>query len=263
MLAGRTFDARDDGRAPSRVVVSANFARTAFPGMPFDAVIGQRIAAGGRQSLEIIGVVGDVALDVYGASTLVVYHAHRQFANNRNWVLSHVVATQLPPETILADVRAAVATLDPELVVDQAAPLRDVVGRGTSRERFALVLMAAFAGVSLLLATLGLYGVLAYAVGQRTQEIGIRMALGATAAQIRLTVLRQAGLVLEPACWPGRSVRWCSDVGSRRSPSKSAHRILAFFWPRLCCSRSWGCSRRGCPHGARREWHQGVAMQES
>ncbi len=67
VLAGRTFDARDDGRAPSRVVVSANFARTAFPGMAFDAVIGQRIAAGGRRSLEIIGVVGDVALDVYGA----------------------------------------------------------------------------------------------------------------------------------------------------------------------------------------------------
>ena len=84
MLAGRAFDARDDGRAPSRVVVSANFARTGFPAMPFDAVIGQRIAAGGRRSLEVIGVVGDVAGDVYGASTLVVYHAHRQFANNRN-----------------------------------------------------------------------------------------------------------------------------------------------------------------------------------
>ena len=92
-------------------------------------------------------------VDVYGGSTLVVYHAHRQFANNRNWVLSHVVATQLPPETILADVRAAVAALDPELVVHRAAPLREVVGRGASRERFALVLMAAFAGVSLLLAT--------------------------------------------------------------------------------------------------------------
>jgi putative ABC transport system permease protein len=196
VLAGRTFDARDDARAPSRVVVSASFARAAFPGMPLDAVVGQRISAGGRGSLEIIGVVSDVALDVYGAPTLAVYHAHGQFANNRNWVLTHVVATQRPPETILGDVRAAVATLDPELVVGRAAALREVVGRGTSRERFALVLMAAFAGVSLLLATLGLYGLLAYAVGQRTQEIGIRMALGATAAQIRLTVLRQASLVL-------------------------------------------------------------------
>ena len=93
MLAGRTFDARDDASAPLRTVVSANFARAAFPGMPFDGVVGQRIAAGGRE-LEIIGVVGDVTLDVYGAPTLVVYHAHRQFAADRNWALSHVVATR-------------------------------------------------------------------------------------------------------------------------------------------------------------------------
>ena len=115
--------------APARAVVSANFARTAFPGMPFDSVIGQRIAAGGRQ-LEIIGVVGDVTLDVYGAPTLVVYHAHRQFADNRNWALTQVVATELPPERILANVRAEIAALDPELVVHRAAPMTEVVGRG-------------------------------------------------------------------------------------------------------------------------------------
>jgi putative ABC transport system permease protein len=74
--------------------------------------------------------------------------------------------------------------------------MSEVVGRGASRERFALVLMGVFAGVSLTLAAIGLYGVLAYAVRQRTPEIGIRIALGATAAHIRSSILRQAGVVL-------------------------------------------------------------------
>lgn len=195
MLAGRTFDARDDATVSLRAVVSANFARAAFSGLSLDAVIGQRIRAAGR-SLEIIGVVDDVTHNVYGAPALTVYHAHRQFADDRNWALSQVVATDRPPERILGDVRAAIAAMDPELVVHRAAPMTEVVGRGTRRERFALILMGAFAGVSLMLAAIGLYGTLAYAVRQRTQEIGIRMALGATAAQIRLMVVRQAGFVL-------------------------------------------------------------------
>jgi predicted permease len=193
VLAGRTFDVRDDARAPGRAVVSANFARTAFPGLPYDAVVGQRIYVPvGARELEIIGVVGDVALDVYGTPTMAIYHAHRQFAGNRNWALTQVVATERPSEPMLNAVREAVARLDPEIVVYRPATMADVVGRGTSRERFALVLMGVFAGVALALATLGLHGVLAYTVQQRSTEIGVRVALGATAGQIRALVFRQA-----------------------------------------------------------------------
>jgi len=222
LLAGRVFDGRDNAGAPSRAVVSASFARQAFPGMPFEDVVGQRIATIGHRR-EIVGVVGDVTLDVYGAPALVVYHAHRQFASNRNWALSHVVASELPPERILPAVRAEVAALDRELVVYRAAPLAEVVGRGVSRERFALALMTAFAGVSLLLASLGLYGVLAYMVRQRTQEIGIRMALGATAGQVRALVLRQAAGVLGIGLAAGISGslalgRWLSSLVFQVSP---------------------------------------------
>jgi putative ABC transport system permease protein len=149
-----------------------------------------------RGSREIIGVVGDVTIDVYGTPSGAIYSAHRQFAGNRNWALTQVIATNGPPDGILPEVRAVVATMDPELVVYRPAGLTDVVGRGLSRQRFALVLMGAFAAISLTLAAIGLYGVLAYAVRQRTPEIGIRIALGATAADIRLTVLRHAGAVL-------------------------------------------------------------------
>jgi len=195
VLAGRSFDARDDASAPARAVVSANFVRAAFPGVSPEAVLGQRIAVGGLDR-EIVGVVGDVALDVYGAPTMVVYHAHRQFADNRNWALTQVVAAKRTPEEMLRVVREEVARLDPELVVHRPAPMAEVVDRGTSRERFALVLMGVFAVVALALAALGLYGVLAYAVRQRAPEIGIRLALGATGAEIRALVFRQAGVVV-------------------------------------------------------------------
>jgi putative ABC transport system permease protein len=224
LLAGRMFDARDDRGAQARAMVSANFAGTAFPGMRFDSVIGQRIAIGDRSPLEIIGVVGDTTLDVYGTSSLVVYHPHRQFADNRNWALSQVVAAAVPPEQILADVRATVSAMDPELVVYRPMSMAEVVGRGTRREQFALVLMGAFASIAVLLAAVGLYGVLAYAVRQRTQEIGVRIALGASAAQIHLTVLRQAGLVIGAGLTIGTAgalvlARWLASLTFGISPS--------------------------------------------
>ena len=224
LLAGRTFDARDHAGAPARAVVSANFARTAFPAMPFDAVVGQSIAAGGRPPLEIIGVVGDVVLDVYGTPSLVVYHPHAQFASDRNWTLAQVVTTRLAPERVLAEVGAVVAASDPELAVHRALALPEVLGRGTKRERFALVLLATFAGVSLLLATVGLSGVLAYSVRQRRREMGIRIALGATRAQIRLTVLRMASIPLGTGLVAGSLGalllgRWLASLAFGISPS--------------------------------------------
>ena len=102
--------------------------------------------------------------------------------------------------------------------------MTEVMGRGVRRERFALILMGAFAGVSLSLAVLGLYGVLAYGVRLRTQEIGIRMALGATTIEICLTVLRQASIVLCAGLLAGTLGamvlgRWLTSLVFEISPS--------------------------------------------
>jgi hypothetical protein len=172
-------------------VVSKSVAQQAFPGMAFEDVLGQRIRVFSWER-QIIGVVGDVALDARGTPFPTVYHAHRQFADNRNWALTQVVAGALPPEQILAAVRERVAALDPQLVVYHGAPMADVVGRGVSRERFAFALMGAFAIVGIALAAIGLYWVLTYSARQRMQEFGIRIALGATVADVRRLVLRQA-----------------------------------------------------------------------
>ena len=225
VLAGRTFDARDDEQAPMRAVISANLARMAFPGVPVEHVVGQRVAVLARRNTrEIIGVVGDTTTDVHGQPTAAVYSAHRQFASNRPWPLIQVVATDVPIDSILPAVRAAVGAMDPQLVVHRAVAMTDVVGRGTSRERFALILIGSFAAISLLLAAIGLYGVLAYAVRQRTQEIGIRMALGATAREVRALVFRHAAIVLAAGLAAG-SVgavglgRWLRTIAFQVSPT--------------------------------------------
>jgi ABC-type antimicrobial peptide transport system permease subunit len=114
--------------------------------------------------------------------------------------------------------------MDPELVVYRPATMAEILGRGTGRERFALLLMAAFATVSLTLAAIGLYGVLAYAVRQRTREIGIRIALGATTAHIRGTVLRQAAVALGAGLIAGVVAalllgRWLTSLAFGTSPS--------------------------------------------
>ena len=262
ILAGRNFDEQDHADAPGRAIVSANFARAGFPGLPPESVLGQRIAVAGRE-LAIVGVVGDVTLDVYGAPTMVVYHAHRQYAGNRNWALMQVVAAAQSPNSLLAAVREEIARLDPELVVHRPATMEEVINRGTSRERFALLLMGAFAALALALAALGLYGVLAYAVRQRSAEIGIRIALGATAAHVRALVFRQAAVIVGVGVAGGLAGaivlgRWLAVLTFEIAPSDP--RILtasAIVLAVVALVATWLPARRASRVDARIVMHEG------
>jgi len=178
-------------------VVSQELVREAFPAG--DAVGRLLHVAGG--DAEIIGVVGDVALGVRAAPRPYVYHSHTQFAADRNWTLTQVVALALSPhdtgaggwQSFLTDARRELAQIDPALVLYEPRLLDDVVGGGVAQDRFALLLVASFALVALVLAAVGIYGSLSYTVSTRTRELGIRMALGATTGAVRSMVVRDGG----------------------------------------------------------------------
>jgi predicted permease len=184
---GRVFDLTD--RERPLAVVSALTADRLWSGA--DAV-GRRIQIGDDDSplVEVIGIVGDVR----GASlsrppSLTVYVPYWQSLFSGD--VSLVVKTAGDPRGVTAAIRAAIHQLDPELPVPSPRTMQGVVADSVAERRFQMDLVLLFAGVATLLASLGIYGVVAYSVGQRTNEIGVRIALGALRGDIARMVLGQ------------------------------------------------------------------------
>lgn len=192
VLQGREFEARDAILNPRVILINEAMARREFSGAD---PIGQRFSFGPGEDgepqwLEIVGVVGNVRQ--YRADEEPVPMTYIVHTSAPQQALTLLVRTAGAPAAAASAVRAAIQAVDPGLPITRARPLGEVVGASLAQRRFNMTLLMVFAGIALVLAIAGIYGTVAYAVAQRTPEIGIRLALGATPQSILRLVIFEA-----------------------------------------------------------------------
>jgi len=196
-VAGRSFTSADREGTPAVAVVSESLARRLWP----TGAIGQRLSVPQSQERgrpvpierEIVGVVRDIRQGPADVDANDVYVPLLQAPTRFAFVL---VRTAGDPANWLSPLRSTMREIDPELALDRVRPLQAAVDETTARPRFLASLLGAFAIVSALLALVGVYGVIAYAVRQREREIAVRLAIGADPAQVTRLFVRQGGVIL-------------------------------------------------------------------
>jgi putative ABC transport system permease protein len=185
--SGRAFGDGDGSTDPNVSIINETLARRFFDGRE---PVGQQIRLWGS-ARTIVGVVKDERINgLSREAPPAIYLPYRQ-APSFNGAEALLIRTSGPPSSMANAIRAAVRQIDPQLAVFGVQPLTDVLGASVAQQRFVMLLLIAFAGVAVLLAAIGIHGILSYTVAQRRHELGIRIALGASPGRVTNLVLGQ------------------------------------------------------------------------
>jgi putative ABC transport system permease protein len=191
---GRYFDEHDNAQSMNVAIINETMARQYWPG---ESPLGRRFKMGAPNEeipwYSIVGVVADVRqMGIDEPIKAEMYFPQSQ-VSTAPWFIPRDLAirTKGDPMSIVGEVRAAVRAVDPDQPISNIALLSDLFGEQASRRQMGMVLLSAFAVLALILASLGIYGVLAYFVAQHRNEIGVRLALGASPAKILMLVIRK------------------------------------------------------------------------